>query len=303
MFVTMLFTISLLLITSINGFLLDGNNPQGGGQTGTGQYMSLSSFYDQKRQIDYRIEQVQRDDDNKLNILTSQILQKFNALEASAAKCGNSNSNSSSSSVKAGDFEHKYKELELNHLNLQQKYDALETKYNVVISEVDRLRSAVNTKQSSQEVKLESVKNKTVELARQFLSISQFKDVQGLSDYQSLKQNVRNLETQTGLLFQKDKVRSQDFLALYNQTLTTRSTINALDARTTKELNVLQQQMNTSSKHIDTVERNLDVYKTFMNTTVSTLEAKLEESTERGKLMYRTTMFEIDIVTANDHLL
>lgn len=273
----LLFILQLLFLPANLGFLLDGNSSQPSNGP-SGQFLTLSTFYDQKRQIDFRIDQLQRDHDNKLNILASQIQQKFIAFDN---KLGNTASNGTS--MAQNGLDSKLMELETNNTYLKNKLNMLENKFSSLLGALEKLENSTESNQNAVDVDIERLNNQTAELMQQFTGLSQFRNFTGLQDYFSLQEKVRLLDSNLQKLILSEKTRSRDFLSLYDRSLTTGTLLNNLDGKITRNLNTVKQTLNSTNQHSQIIESNLGCYKSNTNGTILTFRNSLSKATETGK--------------------
>lgn len=199
----------LIVFPFSDGFLLDTSSIQssGGLTPGNKQYLTMSDLYDTKTELQNGIDQVGRetkslrhDVDNKFTIFTSQVQQILASYKQEVDKLKN-----------AMDLHSELNELMHNHTKLQNEIETLKSENAV-----------------QQQIILTN-KNKTIELEKQIVELKSLKHFQQLGDLHGIQQEIQQLHSKTQSLSVNERARSQDFQALYNMTLHTKTSVKELN--------------------------------------------------------------------------
>lgn len=235
----------------ICGFLL-GQNYGGLGTTANPQYPTFYEFYTVKNKLQDGIDDLRNDMDKKLTLLMSQLKLVSSPRPSQAPtdniKCGNE-------TQKLDSLDQKYEELVLNHTTLQQKFDVLRRQY---------LR---------QENELVSLRNETNKLGRQMAEMIKL-HAQTIN-LNAVQQQIKSVSSQTNILALNQQARNNDFLALYNLTIYTRSLILELGSNMSATINNLESNHNQTSYELDQKIKNVEIGQNL------TLERKIAELEKR----------------------
>lgn len=192
----------------IDGFLLE-NHQNNGNQTSIdGQYLTVSSFLEEKDMLKQEAEQIKgeasrfrHDVNQKLSILSSQLKEKFDELDKREAF--NTKPNETTSTL--SELEKNYSSLERKFHTLQRNHDELKQNYTLLFNTVQRNNLTTESKISD---------------------LKQLGSIKPLQEVANLKQTVISLQTQTHVLALKEQSRAQDFMALYNMTIQLQQQLN-----------------------------------------------------------------------------
>ncbi|CAG2235720.1 unnamed protein product [Mytilus edulis] len=218
-----------IILTSVGGFLLDGNTA-----TGQKQYLTLSEFYENKNEqqhetdeIRHKMEQMKNDNAKTLALLSSQLQQKFIEIQNNITAASQYNETARLTEL----WELKYHELQKNNTELQIKFNDLEVKYTALKKEMilrpttheidieqEKIQNFSKELFSMAAKERVSLKNKTSVLENKMDTINNLKAVQQLQDLHSVQNQIQEISTKTHTLVVNEQARNQDFLALYNLT-------------------------------------------------------------------------------------
>ncbi|CAG2185915.1 unnamed protein product [Mytilus edulis] len=272
----------LIFLPFGHGFLLD--NPQGnaGQSLPANQYLTISKFVEEKTLLQQKVETdtttLRHDMDTALALLTTQLKQKFDLMDAKITDKEAQNKTNQALVT----LQQKYQALEQTYHNLKNENVILQGKLSVVESELVLIKNKTNMNDKLFEVQKECCNDTQTVLIKQGNELSVLKnkstaidqDISSLQQIKILEEKVQTLSSQTTTLSLKERARSQDFLALYN--MTTHS-FSDLEMRTDSKIQQLLNQHNISFSNIkDRMYRlNNDTLQSH-NTSVISLERSLE---------------------------
>ncbi|CAG2198870.1 unnamed protein product [Mytilus edulis] len=172
----------------VDGFLL---NP---GQTSspgiTSQYISMDMYLAEKKELRNQIFQFQRENEQTLQLLTTQLQQKLTVMDDKLKQ-----SNKPNDTIELAYLEHKNQDLKMNLTILQEKHRLLQISY---VRQKDQLDLLKNT--SAQVIK-ELSELKQLKSVNQTLDLSVVKSrIQSLEQKLTCLPTTRTLEARTFLL-------------------------------------------------------------------------------------------------------
>ncbi|CAG2257225.1 unnamed protein product [Mytilus edulis] len=192
------FVVLLVCFALNNAFLLD-NTPSTGQTLGSNQYLTV----DDKVLINHELDEIRRDHERSLNILTSQLQQKFADLEKALSQ----NKTNSELLRKITGLQNENQELQTNFTELQRSFYILQNNY-------DSLKLATESQ--------------TMNLKTDVISLKQLQSIQQLQGLQDLRSKVHTIDSAVNILQSHELARNQDFISFYN---TTRYEINKLQGK------------------------------------------------------------------------
>ena len=262
----------LAIVRSNNGFLLDIKNTSSSvSQT----YLTVAEYIsDKNKMLDdlarmqdtFRHQQETYHDQQQrtLNLLTTQLQQRFQMIENRYGK-----HNETNKAMEA--LEQKYMNLELMYTSLKetmnskdllyqelaqnytQMQEVLTTQdqlckynYSKIQQEIERIQAHCNTQ-------ISMITNKTITVEHKIGRLEQANSTHQLS-LQNLKEEMQHCHSKIHVLTSHEEARNQDFLALYNLTKLSRSDINELANKTNMQLKLLEETHNLSFSSIQQKE-------------------------------------------------
>ncbi|CAC5424425.1 C1QL [Mytilus coruscus] len=256
----------------MDGFLLE-TNTQANQAAGNNHYLTISEFYEAKKQEKYdltvlrhQMEQMKLDSDKTLALLTTQVTEKFTALEKSTLGTKVENDTRELDKLQG-----KYRELEENNTKLVENLDNLQAKYKQL---EDKFSYEIET------------------LKRKVEMLDQLKVVQQLTNISALQLKVDKIDSQTHSLAVNQQARTQDFLALYNQTIANE---NNLKAHKIYQKNILKNLTNTLYNSTATINAEISQVEQNINMTNSRFDKANERvgftSCARSDVAYQAGSF------------
>ncbi|CAG2190466.1 unnamed protein product [Mytilus edulis] len=233
------------LLLSVESFLVDKPQNVGGQPVLSGQYLTVTTYFeDKKLQQQETLRQRQdtdklrHDTDQKLALLASQLQQKFDNLEQTLVDERKLNKTKEDLLL----LEQKYHTLEQNHKYLNQEHSTLLKKYSVLENEIiaitnktkhaeekdvyqESFNNGIDMRIQMQVEELNTIKNKSLEVEKEVLSLKLLANIKPLNAINAIQQTVNLLASQTNSLRVNEQARSQDFLALFNMTVDTKKTL------------------------------------------------------------------------------
>ncbi|XP_071181352.1 uncharacterized protein [Mytilus edulis] len=290
-----------ILLGAVNSFLLD--TPQG--QTTSNQYLSLSKFYEEIKLQEQKSTLLRHDMDNSLNLLTTQLQQKFDLLDKKLAEIERQNE----TIPVAVNLEQRFTQLEQKYLNLEQNYNTLTKENNVLQikkNEMENELFSLRNETINQHKELELLKNKSLLTDQNVEALGHLKSIQPLQEIKTLQQQVGSISAQTSSLNMKDQARNQDFLALYDKvqkqgTINTRSMTNL-----STQLKTLQMDLGTQIKSLQTIYNtsitDLDMSLKILQKNQSSIFVGIESKIDDASLRDHQTLIQLQrqIATCND---
>ncbi|XP_063442070.1 uncharacterized protein LOC134722382 [Mytilus trossulus] len=256
------------------------------------QYLTVAEFYEEKKtqqlttehlhseteQARHETDKLRHDTDKTINLLTTQIQEKFDEFEKRM------------NFTNISQLEERYRNLEKNYTELGQKFKTLLTKYtnkdielNVLRNKTMALEKSLDIVENSNNVlgvKLKALEdkldNKSIELSRDVLDLKNLKNIEPLRNLYSMQQQLHSVSAQTQNLLVNEQARSQDFLALYNKT-------RILETKVTTQFRNLENNQNVISANLTS-----QVYG-FERILNSTLKAKLNGVNETNDTVLLTS--------------
>ncbi|XP_063448220.1 uncharacterized protein LOC134727764 [Mytilus trossulus] len=284
-----------ILFTTINGFLLDSQQSNGGQSLPSNQYMTLSKFYEEEKRLQLKMENLHQDTftlrhdmDNSFVLLTAQLQHKLDLLDMKLADIEKNNVTNED----VLKLEEKNKVLEQNYKNLQNENTVLQNKYNRVENDYQLLKN--KTKYLDELLLVQTglfndvlgnlsiqgrestvLQNKSILMDQEISKLKQLGSIQPLKEIKTLQQSVQTITAQTNSLSMKERARSQDFLALYNMTT---NSLNELEVRTHSKINQLE---NITLAQLHDIEKKSEETENLNNLTFSRIQQQINESTEQ----------------------
>lgn len=217
----------LCFLERVFGFLLDNNVASTGGTVpSNNQYLTVSEFYEEKKEQRHMTTELRHDTDQLRNdmektfaLMTSQFKKQLETLQLNSCSHNQSSQNVNTLEQKYMDLEQHYRDLEANNSKLRNEFTDLLMKYKTQEQELKFLRIKTETKFASQE-------NLTAEFGKEISDLKQLKNLQPLQDLIHIKQQLQSVASETHSLSVNERARSQDFLALYNKTVNIEETTN-----------------------------------------------------------------------------
>lgn len=157
------------------------------------QYLSVTEYLSDKTRINSELQEIRRDHDRTLGILTMQLQERLVAIEKSVTESKLQNQT-------IIDLGNRNRELEDNFTRLEEKLHKLQD------------QNAI------QQTKLLKSKDKTDLLEHELSSLKNLQSIQQLQSLHSLEQSVQTISSKVNVLSSHELVRNQDFIALHNLT-------------------------------------------------------------------------------------
>ncbi|CAG2211179.1 unnamed protein product [Mytilus edulis] len=180
------------------------------------------------------------------------------------------------------DLGQNYRDLEANNTKLFNELNELLTKYTNQEQELQTMRVKILENEEKTEKRLNSTdirfvsqENKTAEHGKEISQLKQLNNIQPLQDLSLIKHQLQSVASETHSLSVNERARSQDFLALYNKTVSIEETINhrmskyqnttnlkfdQLENSQNIVFNIINKRMKDLKEHSETVENS-----TFVN--------------------------------------
>ncbi|CAC5366585.1 unnamed protein product [Mytilus coruscus] len=235
-----------LVFLSAHGFLLD-KTQSTSGQSGTSnQYVTTSEFYGETKTRQSEDQQLRRYVDNALAVLTSQLGQKFDALDQKYIRCDNQSVHSKANAT----LDRKYIDLERKYTDLDSKYTHLDCKYMDLERKYIQMQSMNNNKFYFVKNHFLTIQNKTSEISNDVNTLKQLGNIKPLQEIQTLQQDLKSVSAQTHSLTVNERARGQDFLALYNITIEQKTALNTLNITSNNQLIKLRELETNNSKQL-----------------------------------------------------
>ncbi|CAC5395854.1 C1QL [Mytilus coruscus] len=236
-----------ILLETARGFLLDPDHTAN--PAGKNQCLPLGRYLSEKEDLLHHIDQLQRDNEQKLDILTSQLQSRLLVFEEKISENDRKNE-----TLELVNIKRKFQELGVNHTLLQQENKLLRDKYSYQESEMKRLQ------------------NTTVELSKKVSDLEQLKSINQSLNLRAIQNKVQSLEQKSNLLTNNQNARNQDFLALYNMTQVADKNVNELQHMFENEFRRIVTTFNETvikehMKIINNVTNSFQTMKTSQNTT------------------------------------
>ncbi|XP_071135088.1 uncharacterized protein [Mytilus edulis] len=264
---SILFILSCLTIAMyVDGFLL---NP---GQTSspgiTSQYISMDMYLAEKKELRNQIFQFQRENEQTLQLLTTQLQQKLTVMDDKLKQ-----SNKPNDTIELAYLEHKNQDLEMNLTILQEKHRLLQISY---------------VRQKDQ---LDLLKNTSAQVIKELSELKQLKSVNQTLDLSVVKSRIQSLEQKTDLLTNNQNARSQDFLALYNVTRVTDSNVNQIGKQFAIQLRSEIGQNATIANMANNIKDLIDRFHNFAKLSNNSQTVALSSCVERSETFASVVKF------------
>lgn len=206
-------------VSTTRGFLLEPDHT--GNPAGKIQCLPIGTYLSDKEDLRHQMDKLQRENEQKLGILTSQLQSRLSAFEGKMSENDRKNE-----TLELEILEKKYQELGFNFTLLQQENKLLRDRFGYQESETKRLQ------------------NTTIELSKKVSDLEQLKSINQALDIRAIQTKVHSLEQETSLLTSNQNARNQDFLALYNVTQVTDKNLNELHHQYKNELQSFETSQN-----------------------------------------------------------
>lgn len=208
---------AIMQISVLEAFLLETNDSHIGDKYSTNrQFVTVSEFHDVKQvlqhednEIRQKVIQIQSDMHQDFKLLTSQLKTELSSLNQRLTIC-----------------EQKNESMDLT-FEVGRKYREIENKY-------DDLQLSFEKLKRQHENDLFVIGNRTGQLEKELEDIKQLKSVNQLLDFRGMQTDVQRLNSETQKLNVKEQARSQDFLALLNQTIVYKKELDQIRQKGTK---------------------------------------------------------------------
>lgn len=126
------------------------------------------------------------------------------------------------------------------------------------------------------------MKNKSLQAEKEVAALKQLANIKPLVEISTLQNTVQSLTSQTHSLSIKEQARSQDFLALFNMTVSTTKTLTELRTNVNNRLNDIWHNQTTAIVAIENnVSSQLQSFQTDQNKTFMRLE-NMVQAVERS---------------------
>ncbi|CAC5380007.1 unnamed protein product [Mytilus coruscus] len=247
-----------------DGFLL---NP---GQTSspgiTSQYISMDMYLAEKKKLRNQIFQFQRENEQTLQRLTTQLQQKLSVMDDKLKESSKAND-----TIELAQLEQKNRDLELNLTMLQEEHRMPQIRY---VRQKDQLHLFKNT---------------TAEVIKELAELKRLKSVIQMLDLHVVQSKIQSLEQKTNLLSNNQNARSQDFLALYNMTRVTDNSVKQMEKHLSVQLSSNTRLNATIAKYDGEVITQFHDIEAKQNTTadeffskINLLEGRVSNNSKEG---------------------
>ncbi|CAC5380019.1 unnamed protein product [Mytilus coruscus] len=251
-----------ILLATARGFLLEPGHTAN--QTGKNECLPLGTYLSDKEDLRHQMDKLQRENEQKLHILTSQLQTRLSAFEGKISENDRKNE-----TLELASLEKKYKELGFNHTLLQQENKLLRDKYSYLESEIKRLQ------------------NTTAETSKNISELQQLKSINQALDFRAVQNKVHSLEQQSNLLTNNQNARNQDFMALYNVTKVSNKHVDELQQSFTNHLQRFDTSRNETLVHIFKIQSQQNASSFEMRnafTKIKTLEGQAADNSKKVAL-------------------
>ncbi|VDI79910.1 Hypothetical predicted protein [Mytilus galloprovincialis] len=237
----LLFTVLLALIQSSGGFLLDGPTIGGKQTTGNTQFLTETEFIQAKQS-------------------------KFDLLETKLAEVDNRNkTNNDCISME------EYVALEQKLSNVEQKLANVEQK----LTNAQRKNDQMEQENAAEKNELFSLKNNSSKQNIKIEELQKLVTIKPLQEFSALQQSVHQNADKIQFLTMNEQARGQDFLALYNITITTGRKLAEMKASTNNLILELKHNQTMEMNHMkQTLDKQLTNLQTSYNATINEFETK-----------------------------
>ncbi|XP_071127388.1 chromosome partition protein Smc-like [Mytilus edulis] len=291
------------LLLSVESFLVDKPPNVGGQPVLSGQYLTVTTYFeDKKLQQQETLRQRQdtdklrHDTDQKLALLASQLQQKFDNLEQTLVDERKLNKTKEDLLL----LEQKYHTLEQNHKYLNQEHSTLLKKYSVLENEIiaitnktkhaeekdiyqESFNNGIDMRIQMQVEELNTIKNKSLEVEKEVLSLKQLASIKPLNAINVIQQTVNTLASQTNSLRVNEQARSQDFLALFNMTVDTKKTLAEFSKNVNSQIQELGYNQSVSLVAIEhNMTSELYAFRIIQNKTLVDIKSMVRDAENRS---------------------
>lgn len=228
-------------------------------------FLSVQEFIAEKKELKHRIEQVEHDNEQTLEILTKQLKDKFSVLENQIKNTVKQNETQGKLDI----FEIKFRGMEQNYTLLKQSHEVLQQKLSLQKSEITTLRK------------------KSVELEKKILVIEQLKTINQSMDLHQIQNEMQQLQQLTSLLKRNQNARNQDFLALYNLTLMSDKKLqeqfeNNQNLTNEKVFSIITNNFKLMENQLDMLTHELNASLTNVFSKMKMLSSQIGENSKKG---------------------
>ncbi|CAG2201524.1 unnamed protein product [Mytilus edulis] len=213
----------LRVVIRVNCFLIEPDNLVKPNANGTSQCLAVSQFLAEKKVLKHQIDEVEQkiyqlkhDNDQTLTILTEQLKHKLSIMEDKLSETSKHND-----SIRLFDLERKYTLMSEILSKVQINYRDLQSRY------------------KTQDLENWRLTNLTLELEKKITVLDNLEGVNQILDIFTLKQQVHSLRQTTRLLTNHQNARNQDFLDLYNLTITSEKNMKQLQKDFSYDLHMI----------------------------------------------------------------
>lgn len=221
----MRFLLLMFSISIINGFLLDDKNSS---LPGKQSYLTVSEFYGYKSKAEQDLDKVReqlisqkRIQAENLNLLATQLQGKLDAFEHKLLEKTSPTATYSTNlnlQQKYQELERKYDELKNSSKALQQKYESLNQKNVQLTHENNQIRQSLaklENMSTETEKEISKLQNDSFTVHQQSLELEQFNATNYL--LREVQQKTQTLDTKVNSLVNGEQTRKQDYKDLYNK--------------------------------------------------------------------------------------
>lgn len=247
-------TLFALCFVSNSGFLLE-KNPATSGQSAStnNQYLTVTEYLGDKTRINHELEEIRRDHDRTLGILTTQLQERLVAIEKSVTE-------SKSQNQTIIDLGSRNSELEDNFTRLEDKLHKLQIQYTI------------------QQTELVKSKDKTDLLENDLSVLKNLQSIQQLQSLHSLEQSVQIINSKVNVLRSHELVRNQDFIALHNLTGIELARIGKQTGNLTSRLEDVIRDANNTTNKMGYIETRLKLNINKLNVTTQNQIEQLDRT-------------------------
>ncbi|CAC5418718.1 unnamed protein product [Mytilus coruscus] len=251
MLMLILFT---LYFVSNSGFLLEKNSvPSGQSASTNNQYLTVTEYLGDKTRINHELEEIRRDHDRTLGILTTQLQERLVAIEKSVTESKLQNQT-------IIDLGSRNRELEDNFTRLEEKLHKLQDRY--IIQQTELVKS----------------KDKTDMLEHELSSLKKLQSIQQLQSLHALEQSFQTISSKVNILSSHELVRNQDFIALHNLTGIELAKLGKQTGNLTSRIEDIIKDANNTTNQMGYIETRLKLNIEKLNATAQNQIKQLERT-------------------------
>lgn len=237
----------IFIFSCIHGFLLENGNPPNGQDKG---YLTLSQFIDERDQLDHQVEQ-------RFSVMSTQLTQKFRELEQ---KIIDNSSNNETMRI------------------MEQAMEGLTRNYTLLLSQYEALKSDHEALKQTCSENVAQIKNETRRIQEKMADFQNLNSMKPLQEIRNLEQEVHQLSVATTAFSAKEKARTDDFLALYNQTLNImriQRSMKTMQNNYGKAIQNVTQYVSENDNLITNVHKRLNETTRNLETKISSVQKKV----------------------------